>query len=291
MGATSGHRDDRESPAEGGPSRHGGVPSRLERWERASQIPLIAASLAFLAAFAAVVLAPGMPRPWTAVCRGILLCTWALFATDVALRLVFSPDRRAFLRGDWLALVILAVPTLCPLRAVGMIGKASIRHRRSRLGFQAQVAAYAGLTTLLFGLTASLGVLQAERGAPRATITTFGDAVWWTVSTITTVGYGDAYPVTGKGRWIGGALMLGGIGLLGVVTASFASWFTTRFRDLGAPGPAGAAREGERVSGATPPQPPYGGPEELEALRRAVERLRADDTGGARPPEHRGPAP
>ncbi|GAA3097044.1 potassium channel family protein [Streptosporangium carneum] len=206
--------------------------SRLERWERGSEIPLILASLTFLAVFATLVLAPGMPRPLRTAGWAIMLGIWALFAVDVAVRLALAPDRRAFLRHNWLALVILAVPTLCPLRAVGMLSRASIRHRRRMLEFHAQVAAYGGLTALLFGLTSALAVLHVERDAPDATIRTFGDAVWWAVSTIATVGYGDTYPVTGRGRWIGGVLMLGGVGLLGVVTASFASWFTSRFEDL-----------------------------------------------------------
>ncbi|MEV7907647.1 potassium channel family protein, partial [Streptomyces anulatus] len=208
------------------------TPSPRERWERASELPLVLASLAFLAAFAALTLVPGMPPPARTACWTVVLGTWALLAADVVVRLALAPDRAAFLRGNWLALVILAVPTLCPLRAVGMISRATIRHRRRRLEFHAQVTAYAGLTALLFGLTAALTVLHVERGAPRATIRSFGDAAWWAVSTITTVGYGDTYPVTGRGRWVGALLMLGGVGLLGVVTASFASWFVSRFDDL-----------------------------------------------------------
>lgn len=58
---------------------------------------------------------------------------------------------------------------------------------------------------------------------PDANITAFGDAVWWAITTMTTVGYGDRYPTTGTGR-MAAALMLGGITLLGVMTATLASW-------------------------------------------------------------------
>ena len=71
----------------------------------------------------------------------------------------------------------------------------------------------------LVGFVAALAVLDAERDAPNASITT--------------VGYGDRYPVTGEGRIVGGALMLGGIALLGVVTASIASWFVETVRATG----------------------------------------------------------
>jgi hypothetical protein len=67
--------------------------------------------------------------------------------------------------------------------------------------------------------------LDAERGAPRANITTFGDAVWWSVSTMATVGYGDRCPVTVAGRAIGIVLMIAGVGLFGIVAAVAAAWF------------------------------------------------------------------
>lgn len=67
-------------------------------------------------------------------------------------------------------------------------------------------------------------MLEAERGSPEATISTFGDALWWGLATITTVGYGDMYPVTGLGRLIAAVLMIGGVSVVGILTASFASW-------------------------------------------------------------------
>jgi voltage-gated potassium channel len=75
---------------------------------------------------------------------------------------------------------------------------------------------------------AALAMLDAERDAPNANITSIGDALWWAVTTITTVGYGDRYPTTTEGRVIALGLMLAGIALLGVVTATFASWLIER---------------------------------------------------------------
>jgi pimeloyl-ACP methyl ester carboxylesterase len=86
------------------------------------------------------------------------------------------------------------------------------------------VAVYvAGATTLVL-FVSSLAVLDAERDAERASIVTFPDALWWAMTTVTTVGYGDFFPVTRRGRMVAGGLMLAGIALLGVVTASLASW-------------------------------------------------------------------
>lgn len=66
-----------------------------------------------------------------------------------------------------------------------------------------------------------------ERHAAGSTIHSYGDALWWAVVTVTTVGYGDRYPVTADGRGVAVVLMLVGIGLLGIVTANVAAFFVS----------------------------------------------------------------
>jgi voltage-gated potassium channel len=78
---------------------------------------------------------------------------------------------------------------------------------------------------------AALAALDAERGDPDANILDFGDALWWAITTMTTVGYGDRYPVTTTGRIVAGGLMVGGIALLGTVTATLASLLIERVAD------------------------------------------------------------
>lgn len=73
---------------------------------------------------------------------------------------------------------------------------------------------------------------DVERTARGSNIKTFGDALWWAATTVTTVGYGDRYPTTGQGRLIAVGLMVVGIALLGVVTATIAAWFVERLRDV-----------------------------------------------------------
>jgi voltage-gated potassium channel len=70
----------------------------------------------------------------------------------------------------------------------------------------------------------ALAVLDAERNAPDANITTAGDALWWASTTVTTVGYGDRFPLTTEGRFIAVGLMLVGISLVGSLTAVIAAW-------------------------------------------------------------------
>ena len=83
----------------------------------------------------------------------------------------------------------------------------------------------------LIVFVASLAILDAERGG-EGSIQSFGDALWWATTTITTVGYGDTFPVTTTGRFIAAGLMFAGIAVLGVVTASFASWLVERVAEI-----------------------------------------------------------
>jgi voltage-gated potassium channel len=86
------------------------------------------------------------------------------------------------------------------------------------------VAVYIAGGASLLAVCAALAVLDAERSNPDANIVDFGDAIWWAVTTMTTVGYGDRFPVTPVGRLVAFGLMIGGIALLGTVTATLASW-------------------------------------------------------------------
>jgi voltage-gated potassium channel len=84
----------------------------------------------------------------------------------------------------------------------------------------------AALLGLLLLVVASVSILQVETG-PASNITTAEDAIWWALSTITTVGYGDRYPVTPEGRVIAGILMCAGVGLFGMFSGFLAAWFVS----------------------------------------------------------------
>ena len=85
----------------------------------------------------------------------------------------------------------------------------------------------AGTAIMALGLGA-LAVLDAEQDAPNANIATFGDALWWSATTVTTVGYGDHFPVTTTGRLVAVALMLVGIACIGAITAGVAAWLVAQ---------------------------------------------------------------
>jgi voltage-gated potassium channel len=89
----------------------------------------------------------------------------------------------------------------------------------------------AGGATVVLGvvmLVGSWAVITAEHGAPGANLTSYPKALWWSVETATTVGYGDFYPVTFWGRVVGAVVMVVGITTYGMVTAAIATWFVGR---------------------------------------------------------------
>jgi len=100
--------------------------------------------------------------------------------------------------------------------------------------FTRQLAQSTMLLTLVVALllvfTISWLVLLAEQGAPNANIKTYHEAVWWAFVTITTVGYGDYYPVTGWGQFMAVILMFFGLGIIGVLSSYLASTFISRQR-------------------------------------------------------------
>ena len=126
--------------------------------------------------------------------------------------------------------LIILLPLLRPLRLLRLVTLLGVVNRRAGSRLRGRIAIYVAGGSALLAYCAALAVLDAERASPEANITTFGDAIWWAITTMTTVGYGDQYPVTATGRVVGVALMIGAIALLGVVTATFASWLLDAVR-------------------------------------------------------------
>jgi len=158
------------------------------------------------------------------------------FIADSAYRWLRAPDRRGFLLGrrGWLLwLGSLPVPFIALLRILWYWW--AIRNlRRSDYSDMVQIVVEKrAQSTLLVAILAALVVMEAaatlilgvESKSPQANILTAGDAEWWTIVTMATVGYGDKYPVTTAGRVIAVFVMIVGVGLFGVLTSFLAQWF------------------------------------------------------------------
>lgn len=204
--------------------------SPATRWEQRTEIPLFLASLVFTAAYATRVLAVGLAPRWQDLCLFVMFALWLVFITDYLVRWRLGGQRfLRFVTTHALHSVVVVLPLLRPLRIVPLYEVVQRRQGEPRLSLYARVMSYTSISTVLLGFSGALAVFQQERGAPGATILTFGDAVWWAASTLSTVGYGDVAPVTTGGRTIAVGLMACGLGLLGAVTGSFSSWLMQVF--------------------------------------------------------------
>ena len=202
----------------------------LRKWERWTEWPLLILGLLFLV----VILLP-LATPLSQSTQTFLdwlnWILWAVFAVDYFVRLYLAMERWHFVKTHVLDLVIVVVPAFRALRVLRLISVLTVSLRRARDLNYLVLPVYVGaITAVLVGVSAVL-VYDAEGTNPDSPITTLGDAVWWAFTTVTTVGYGDEYPVTPLGRTLGVLLMMSGIALIGSLTASAAAWLTNTRRD------------------------------------------------------------
>jgi voltage-gated potassium channel len=204
---------------------------RLTRWETQGEWPLATVAAVFLAAYAWPILDVHLSRSWKTACQVVDIAAWMVFVIDFAARLWLADRRGHYFSRHLPDVAVIALPILRPLRLLRLVMLLRILNRSATSGLRGRIAIYVSGATVLLLFCASLAVLNAERGHPAANIHTFGDALWWSATTITTVGYGDHFPVTTEGRFVATGLMLGGVALLGVITASIASWLIDRVRE------------------------------------------------------------
>ena len=181
----------------------------------------------FLGFYAWAVLAD-LHGPADQVAQAVITATWVLFAVDYFVRLALTEHRLRWFGRHLLDLAVVALPILRPLRLIRLLTLLAIFQRVAGRSLRGRVVVYTAVSTFMLVFVSALAMLDAERSYPEASIVNFGDALWWACTTITTVGYGDLYPVSVTGRCIAVALMLGGIALLGTITATIASWLVER---------------------------------------------------------------
>jgi len=208
----------------------------LRRIERFTDLPLLILALVLVPLLIVPAVVTVRP-PWDDAILVADWAIWAVFAADFGVKLAVAPRRVEFLRGHWLEGLMVLLPFLRPLRALRVLRLARvavalgfnvqvIRGILAQRGTKVIVAAVVG--TLVIGATLAY---LAERGEPGATITSFGDAIWWAAVTMTTVGYGDVYPTTPMGRGVAVALMLFGIAALSALTATVAAFLVRESRE------------------------------------------------------------
>ena len=227
----------------------------LADWQRLTEWPLTVLAVGFLVVYAWEVIA-NLSGPAALLPETLMNVIWAVFVVDYAVSLALARPRRRWFVVHLHELVIVAVPMLRPLRLLRLLSIVLMLHRGSVWAFRGRVALYVVCTTVLLVGIAGIAVLDAEQNAPHSNIHDIGDALWWAFTTITTVGYGDYYPVTLAGRLVAVGLMASGVALLGTVTALLAQWFVEQVNQAKASepqpsastGPEDAARTEDRSS-------------------------------------------
>ena len=199
-------------------------------WKKYTEWPLIGCSVAFLILYSIQVINNYSDTKTTAL-NIALQIIWVVFGIDYIVQLSTASNRKQWFFKNILQLVMLCLPMLRPLRVLRLLSLLRFMQMFTMKALQGQILLYVTVTATLFVYIGALAVLDAEQDTPTANITTFGNALWWAVETITTVGYGDYYPVTLPGRLVAVSLMISGITVLGLVTATLASWLLDKVKN------------------------------------------------------------
>ncbi|MFE6860828.1 potassium channel family protein [Nocardia sp. NPDC057668] len=240
--------------------------TRRQAWERATNVPMLTLAVLFVGVYAWQVLDTGAsPRldTWLTVTD---IAIWAVFAADFGIRVWLSTDRWRFVRRRPIEVLIVLLPPFRPLRLMRAALLMLDSLNRSRVT-RARLAIFVGTSSLLIMFLCSLAFFDAEYGAPESKILNFGDALWWSMVSVTTVGYGDVYPVTTEGRFIALILMTLGIGLISFAIGTATSWVLDQLKAV----EESSGRADQEIGALIT---------EVRALRAEVAALRGSDASG-----------
>jgi len=188
-------------------------PGRLAHYEARTRQPL---DLLALATLWLVVVPPGdFGHDMTSIVWAFRAALSAVYGADIAIRSSLAPRHLHYALTHPLALIAVVIP---PVRVLFSLRLVRSMFRRGHLGRFLVAAA-------VLVLNGAIIVYLFERHAPGSNIHTLKDALWWSFVTVTTVGYGDFYPVTTWGRITACFIMATGLLTLAVVTAQVASSF------------------------------------------------------------------
>lgn len=184
---------------------------RLTQGEKRTATPLLVLAVLFLFLLTFPVVDQHLPRVARDGLRVADVLIWLAFTVDYVVRLRLAAQRKRFVLSHLPDLAMIALPALRPLRILRLVSLTHSMARRSAGTVLVDTSRAVAASAVLVVYLGAVGVLDSERDAHGANITSFGDALWWASTTISTVGDGDRYPVTTQGRVIAVGLMIVGI--------------------------------------------------------------------------------
>jgi len=215
---------------------------RLITWRRWTDVPLIAIALGSLPILILELVQDRLSDEDRVFIAIVNIAVFLAFAIDYLIELILTGDRKRYLRTEWTSLLIAVSQGLALLPALGIlgltrivrglrpalfvwrllaIGSAEARELRKMLKKHAVSTAFS--VAALVWISSAVAFTIVEDVGKGMRIDSFGDALWWSATTIATVGYGDIYPVTAVGRAIAVLTTIVGVSTFGVVTAKLAS--------------------------------------------------------------------
>ncbi len=208
----------------------------LNRFERMTAWPMLILALAIIPLIVVPLVVDLSPTAASSLLAADWL-VWALFAIEFTVRIVLAPHKGRFLKHNVIDAVVVVVPMAQPLRILRSVRVIRVLRiaragtymargaKEGRTLFSRENFSYAIVITFIALGGTSVLVWAAERDGTNPNIHSLPDAVWWAITTVSTVGYGDKYPVTPEGRAIAVVLMVLGIGLFGLIAATLSSFF------------------------------------------------------------------
>ena len=157
---------------------------------------------------------------------------WGVFVLDYALMFFLSSNKKRYFQTHILDLILVIFPFLRLLRILRLLTLLTKQLNGLKERIFISVPIYTGAAAALLVLLGGAAVFDIESAQDGSNIKTPSDALWWAAVTITTVGYGDRFPVTDQGRLLGVGLMICGIAVVGTITASFAGWLISQIKEV-----------------------------------------------------------
>ena len=188
-------------------------------------------ALAFLVAFSYPAFVDPVPSSTQTLLNIVQWVSWIAFAADLIYGLSTAKSKKNYLKKHPLEVAEVLLPFLRPLRIMRVISFGGLAIQKVAIGRQFAITIKVFLASIFVAYISAVQITITERAVEGSNIKNFGDGIWWAITTVTTVGYGDRYPTTLEGRFIAVALMIMGISLMGVITASVAAWFVKMGQD------------------------------------------------------------
>ncbi|MGO9344125.1 MAG: ion channel [Acidimicrobiales bacterium] len=211
----------------------GGRHELVDRMEQVTKYPVAILGMVWLV-LAIAILTKNINGSASEFLVGSLFAVWAILLAEYLIRLVVTPDRRGYLKRRWVEPVTVVLPPFQGWHVLG-IERMTLLVHEGELRVESILRHHSLFRVLIAAaMTLFLGawlVLLFEERTKGSNIHSYPDALWWAIVTVTTVGYGDRFPVSAGGRAVAVVLMLLGIGLIGVLTATVASVFVKEHTD------------------------------------------------------------